>query len=117
LKSEAGDTTKRFTVANDLLYYFFGVADEQRALRGSLRIEVSTGDGRPSALLRDRGDGAGVAWEGVIDGLLCRACDIAQGVYADSQSIGRVSEPLAGFSVEINERSEARRFTADDCDH
>jgi len=78
LKSEAGDTTKRFTVANDLLYYFFGVADEQRALRGSLRIEVSTGDGRPSALLRDSGDGAGVAWEEVIDGFLCRACYIAR---------------------------------------
>src|SRR6202022_3061926 len=73
------------------------------ALRPSLRIEVSTGDGRPSALLPDSGDGAGVARKEVIDGLLRRTCDIAQGVYADSQSIGRASEALAGFSVEINE--------------
>jgi hypothetical protein len=117
LKSEAGDTAQCFTVPNDLLYDFFCVADEQRTLRGSLRIEASTGDGWPSALLRDRGDGAGVAGKEVIDGLLCRTCDIAQGVYADFQSIGRVPEPLAGFSLKINERPEASRFTADNCNH
>ena len=116
MKTEAGDTPQRLIVSNDLLDYFFGVADEHRALRGSLRIKVSTGDGGPSALLRDRGDGARVTWKEVVNGLLRRRCDIAQGVYADSQSIGRVSEPLASFSVEINERPEAPRFTADDCD-
>ena len=61
MKCEAGDTTKRFTVPNNLLYYFFGVADEQRALRTQLRIEIGAGDGRPSALLRDRGDRTGVS--------------------------------------------------------
>ena len=117
LKREAGDTAQRFAVPNDLLDYFFGAAHEQRALRGSLRIEVGTGDGRPSAFLRDRGESAGVAWEEVIDGFLRRRCDIAQGVYAHSQLIGRVSEPLAGFAVEIDKRPEAPRFAADDRDH
>src|SRR5258708_8023937 len=102
---------------NVLLYYFFGVADEERALRGSLRFEASAGGGRQSALVRDRGDSAGVAGKEVIDGLLRRRCDIAQHVHADSQSMGRVSEPLPGFPVEINERPEAPQFTADDCDH
>ena len=32
MKSDAGDAAQRFTVPNDLLDYFFGVADEQRAL-------------------------------------------------------------------------------------
>jgi hypothetical protein len=88
LKTEAGDAAQCFTVPNDLLDHFFGVADEQCALRVSLRIEVSTGNGRPTALLRDRGDGAGVAWKEIIDGLLRRTCDIAEGMYADPQSIG-----------------------------
>jgi hypothetical protein len=53
--------------------HFFGLADEQCAFRRSLRVEVSTGDGRPTAFLRDRGDGAGVTGKEVIDGLLRRA--------------------------------------------
>src|SRR5258708_24445597 len=101
----------------DLFDDFFGVANEQCALWGSLRFEVGTGDGRPSALLCDRGEGADVARKEVVDGLLRGRCDVAESVYADFQSIGRVSESLAGFTVEINERPEAPWFTADDCNH
>src|SRR2546430_7453948 len=102
---------------NDLLYNFFGVANEQRALRSQLPIEIGAGDGRPSPLLRDRGDGAGVSRKEVISSLLRRWRDVAQGVYADSESIGRVSEPLAGLPVEINKWPEAPRFTAAHCAH
>jgi len=38
-------------------------------------------------------------------------------VHANFQAIARVSKALAGLPVEINERTEALRFTADDCDH
>src|SRR5882762_4132148 len=117
LKTEAGDTAQHPAIVDDLLDHFVCVADKQRALRGSLRIESSTGDRRPSALLCDRGEGADIAWKEVVDRLLRCRRDIAQGVHANFQSIGRVSKALAGFPVEINERTEAPRFTVNDCDH
>src|SRR2546428_14195509 len=88
LKREAGDAAKGFAVPNDLLDHLVGAADEQGALRGSLRGEVGTGDGSPTALLADVGHGAGVAGEEVVDGLLRGRRDVAKGVHADLQLIG-----------------------------
>src|SRR5258708_32206506 len=99
LETQSGDAAQSVIVTNDLLDYFFGVADKQRALRPSLRVEVSTSNRRPSALFRDRSEGADVAWEEIINRLLGCRRDIAQRVYADSQLIGRVSEPLTAFSI------------------
>src|SRR5258708_17666403 len=38
-------------------------------------------------------------------------------MHADAQLIGRVSESLAGFAIEINQWPETMRFSADNCDH
>src|SRR6266567_3267968 len=104
-------------MADDLLYHFVGVADQQRALWTSLRVEPRACDGGPSALLPNIGDGAGVSGKEVVGRLLRGGCDIAERMHANLQLLGRVSCLPAGLAVEIDERTEAPRFTADDGDH
>lgn len=104
-------------MSNDLLYHFVGVANQQRAVRASLSVETRTRDGRPSALLPDIGDGAGVAGKEVIGGVLRRRGHVTQGVYADLQSIECVPRSPASLPVEIDQWPEAPSFTADDGDH
>src|SRR6267378_5185632 len=104
-------------MSHDLLHHFVGVANQQRAVRTSLGVETRTGDGRPSALLRDAGDGTGVAGKEGVSGLLCSGRDIAERVHPDFESIGRVTGLTAGLPVEIDEGTEAPRFPPNDGDH
>src|SRR5260221_11621968 len=117
LKTQARDAAQHVVIHNDLFDYFVGLAHNQRALRRSLRVEIGARDRRPSALLRDGRDGAGIPGEEVIDSLLRRGRDIAESVYTDAQLIGRVAESLAGFAIEINQRPETMRLSADNRDH
>src|SRR5438445_12770628 len=83
LETDAGDAAQGFTMSQDLLRYFVGVTDEQRPVRAELRVEARTGDGRPSALLRDTADGPGIAGKEVVGCLLAGGGDIAERVHAD----------------------------------
>src|ERR1700681_2391286 len=104
-------------MSNDLLGDFVGAANQQRAVWTSLSVETRARDGRPSALLPDVGEGTGVPGKELIGRFLRRGRDIAERVHSDLQSIGRVPRTLACLSIEIDERTEAPRLTADDCDH
>src|SRR4051812_17584642 len=56
LESEARHSAECFAMADDLLDDFIGAADQQRALRASLRVEALAGDRRPTALTTDVGE-------------------------------------------------------------
>ena len=113
MKSDAGDPAQRFTVSNDLLRHFVGVADQQGAMRTALCVETRAGCGRPAALLRDAGDGAGVAGEIGIGSLPRRGCDIAQRVYADLRSsvspAGRSNGSVTKYRFRFGSSSRTRR--------
>src|SRR5437667_4351954 len=104
-------------MSNDLLHDFVRTTNQQRAVWTTLRVEPRARDGRPAALLRDTRYGTGVPGKERIGGFLRRVGDVAEGVNADLQTVGRVSGMLAGRAVEIDERPEAARLTADDGDH
>src|SRR4051794_23671538 len=101
----------------DLLGHLFGVADQECSLRASLRVEIGTCHRRPAPLLRYRGHGASPARKEVSHGLFRRGRDIPRRVYADPQLIGGVPGLPARLSVEIDERAESPRLSADDRDH
>ena len=65
-ESDAGDAAQRLIVSTDLLDHFFGVTDQQRAVRLELSLELGPGNGRPSALLPDGVEGTGIAGKEVI---------------------------------------------------
>src|ERR1700693_2639087 len=104
-------------MSQDLLYYLVGAANQQRATWTSLSVETSTSCGRPSSLLPDVGERTSVARKEIIGRLLRCLCDIAERVHADLESIGRVTRTLASLPVEVDERTEAVRLPAYDCDH
>ena len=104
-------------MTNDLLSHFVGIADQQRAEWTSLGVERATGHRGPAALLPDVGDGTGIAGIELVGRLLGCLGDIAERVNADFQSIRREARLLTGFAVEIDERPEPPRFTADDRHH
>ena len=72
LKREPRDPADRFAVSNDLLGDFLGTANQQRAVRPSLRIEPRAGHGRPATLLPHIGDGPGETREELVGGFLRR---------------------------------------------
>jgi len=117
LKREPRNPAERFTVPNDLLGDFLGIANQQRAVRPSLGIESRAGYRRPATLLPDIRDSTGVAREELVGGCLRRLCNVPQRMDADLQAIGRMSLALSGFSIEIDQRPEAPRFATDDRDH
>src|SRR5439155_11446670 len=69
------------------------------------------------ALPPDVREGTGVAGKEVVGRLPGRRRDVAEGVYADLQPIGRVPRTRTRLPIEIDERTEAARFPADDGDH
>src|SRR5438270_9884346 len=117
LGADAGDAAEGFVHLEELGGYGFGVADHERAGGAAERFDLAAGDGRPAALFADLGEGVGVAWEEVVCGLLVGVGDVAEGVNADFESLGGVAGAFAGFSVEVDEGSEAVGLAADDGDH
>src|SRR5207302_1454210 len=101
---------QRFTMSNDLLDHFVGVANQQRALGTPLGVETRAADRGPSALPRDTAHRTSVAGEEVIGGFFRGGGDIAERVHAHLQLIRRVPRLLARLPVEIDERTEAPRF-------
>src|SRR3954466_12568055 len=78
LEREARHSAECFAVAEDLLDDFIGTADQQRALRPSLRVEAFAGDWRPAALTTDVGECPGVPGKEFVSCLFCGRCDVAQ---------------------------------------
>jgi MarR family 2-MHQ and catechol resistance regulon transcriptional repressor len=78
----------------DLVDHFVQAANEQRAMRTSLRVEVRTRHRRPPALLADIGDGTGLARIKVVSGFLRRLGDIARRVDANLESVRRMPVSL-----------------------
>jgi hypothetical protein len=114
LKSDARDAAQRFTVSYDLVGDFVGAADQQRAIRAPLRVEVRTSAGTPAALLADVADRAGVAGIELIRGLLRRGRDVAERVNANLQLIGLVTRSCAGFAMRRRPLRALRRAGVED---
>src|SRR5215211_1727702 len=99
-------------MAHDLLGHFGRTADEQRPVRTSLHVKRPACDWPPSALLADLGECASISREKTVGRLLRRVCDIAERVHADVERGVGVSGTAAGFSVKIDQRTKASRFSA-----
>ena len=104
-------------MSHDLLDDLFRAADEKRAGRPELRIELRAGDRPPAALLPHLADRAGIPREELVRGLLRRLRDVAEAVHADLQSVGQEPGTPRRLLVEIHERTEAPRLSTDDRDH
>src|SRR5258708_2925687 len=107
LKGDPGDAAQRLAVSENLLGHFVRAANQQRAVWTSLGIEGRTRQRRPAALLANISDRLGEAREKDVGSFLRGLCDIARCMDADRQSVGRVPVLPAGFSIEIDERSES----------
>src|SRR5213080_3195978 len=101
LKREPRDPAERLAVSHDLLGDFLGIANQQRSVRPSLRIEPRTGCGWPATLLPHIGKGARVAREELVGGFLRRLRDVPERMDADLQAVGRMSISLTGFPIQI----------------
>jgi len=77
LKGDPRDATEGFAIAGNLFAHFLRAANQQSAIRASLRIEGRTSQSRPAALLAHIGDRTGITREEGVGCLLRRPCDIA----------------------------------------
>ena len=104
-------------MAQDLLCHFLRFAEEPRALRRELRIELSPRHRCPAALLADVRHHAGEAGVEILGGLLRRVGHVAERVHPDLQLVRRETRPSTRFAVKIDEGTEAVCLAADDRDH
>lgn len=74
-------------VSTNLVDDGLGVADQQRAVRFELILEVHRGDGPPSPFSRDRVDRAGKSRKEGIGSLSRRGSDIPRGMDSDPQLV------------------------------
>ena len=101
----------------DFVDHFARAANQQRAVRTSLRVEARTRHGRPPALLADIRHRLRVTGEEGVGRLLRGVADIAEHVEADSELIRGMPVLPAGFSVEIDQRPKSARLAANDRHH
>src|SRR5258708_14826616 len=87
-------------------------ADQQRSVRGELRVELGAGRRAPPALLPDRPERARVTGEKVVGRLLRGGRDVAEGVYPDLQPVGSEPGEPARLPLQVDERPEASRLAA-----
>src|SRR5438270_2975978 len=114
---DSRDAGQRVAGSQDLRGDLVGGADQQRAVRGDLSVELGSRDRPPSTLLADRTEGARITREKVFGGLVRSCCDVAKAVDTDLQAIGRESSSAASLPIAIEEPPKAPRFAADDRDY
>src|SRR5258708_32679919 len=104
-------------MSDDLLRDLVRIADQECTVRTSLRVERTPRNRRPPALLPDIRDGACVAREEFIGGLLRRGRDVTQRGHANLETIGRMPRTCARLTVEIDQGTKTPRLSPDDGDH
>ena len=117
LEADARDAAEVFVQLEDFGCDGFGIADEECAFGTAEDLELVARDWGPAAFFADFCEGFGVAGEEVVGGLLVGVGYVAEGVNAYLQLLGGVAGSLTGFAVEVNERTKAVGFAADDGDH
>src|SRR4030081_1711049 len=101
----------------NLVDHLVRTAEDHGPMRPALRIEMGARDGTPAALLAGLGHALDIALSKLVARLLERRCDVAKGMHADLQLIERVPGPAASLTVEVHQRAESSRISADDRDH
>src|SRR5207302_7394513 len=91
--------------------------DDQCPARAALRVEVGAGDSAPATLFAGLAHAINITGTELLNCLLQRRCDVADGVNADFELVGRISRPPAGLTVQVHERTEATRISTDDRNH
>src|SRR5258708_1410682 len=113
LECDAGDAAENFIHIKDLLRDRFSVADQQRAGRSALGVELSAGGGWPAAFLANFGKCVRKAWIENFRGFVSAVCEKANGMKTYSKSLGGMTGTAPSLAVEVYERAEAFRFAAD----
>src|SRR6266478_8472929 len=113
LECDAGDAAENFIHIKDLSRDRFSVADQQRAGRSAQGVELSACGGWPAAFLADFGKGVRIAWIEYFRGFVSGVREKANGMKTYSKSLGRMTGAASSLAVEIYERAEALRLTAD----
>src|ERR1700694_5370140 len=105
---------EKLVLVEDLRRDLLGRSDEVRAERTALGLEFLTSWWGPAALAPDLRHHIGVRAVRIVGRLIRIVPDKAVRVDAHAQLRRVVARAPAGFSVEIDERHEAARLTADD---
>ena len=117
METEAGDAAEGLVHGVNFFRDGLRRADEQCAGGAEQRVEVAARDGRPTALAADLGEGARVAREKLVGGLLVGLGNVAEHVQTDVKFFGRVAGLRAGLAIQVDQRTEPVRLSADDRDH
>ena len=117
LKTETIDTTERIVHAENFSHDILGVANVQGAGRTNYGIELSSGGGRPTALLADCSEGFGVTREKFIGRLFIGVRHIAKAMQTHAKFFLRMPGAFTGLTIEINEWFETMGLAANNSHH
>src|SRR6267154_3212969 len=117
LECDARDAAENFIHIEDLFRDRLGVADQQRASRSAQGVELSTCGRGPAAFLADFRKGVCIAWKEYFRGFVRGVREKANGVKTYSKPLGGMSGAAPSLAVEVYERAEASRLTADNGNH
>src|ERR1700720_3564579 len=104
-------------MSNDFVDHFLRAPNEQRTAAAALRVKTGACHWWPAAFLADIRHGFGISGIKCVGSLLRGFVDIAQHMYAHFKLLLRISVLLTGFLVQIDQRPETTRFSADDRHH
>src|SRR5688572_24631166 len=93
------------------------LADQERAFRSELCVEVFPRHAPPAPLLGDTFYRLGVAEKESVGRLFPRRGDVPQRVHADLERLAGMAEPLRRFIIEVDQRSKPPCLAADDRHH
>src|SRR5467141_1330551 len=113
LECDAGDAAENFIHIKDLFRDLFSVVDQQRAGRSAQGVELSACGSGPAAFLADFGKSVRIAWKEYFRGLVSGVCEKANRMKTYGKSLGGMAGAAPSLAVEVYERTEAFRLTAD----
>src|SRR5713226_9014351 len=117
LECDAGDAAGNFIYVKDLFRDHFSVADQQRARRPALRVELSACSGWPAAFLAYFGKRVRVAWIEYCRSFVSGICEKTDGMKTYSKSLRGMTGAAPSLAVKVYKRPEASGLTADDGNH
>jgi len=115
-EGDTGDTAEVGGEAFDFGGDGLWCADEEGSGGSALGVEGGAGGGSPAAFAADAGEGVLIGGPELVGGLVVGVGEVADAVEGDVEFGAVVSSAFGGLVVEVDERTEAVGFTADDSD-
>src|SRR5712692_7075862 len=117
LECDAGDAAENFVHVKNLFCDRFSVTDQQCTGRSADGVKLSACGGWPAAFLADFGKSVRIAWKEYFCCFVRGVREKANGMKTYGELLGRMTGATTSLAVEVYERAEAPRLTADDGHH